>query len=482
MRLIRGPKYQHARAASLLATLAAWLGLILGALHLSFLASMAIHQPQALAWGWAALAALGLLLMLLAMAALWRARLARGFLRHFGGLPPLPAEPEAGRELTLKGAQAAYEQGDIARAQRMLERWLEAHPGDQGAREWRLVCWAHSREMSGLVAGQLELDEPGSLRQRWAQRLPKRGPALHQLESPLALWAVMLPLLLCLSLAGAEAWHLSGKLGSQLNAALSKADFDFFSSEGFDRAESEHFIYRYHSQDQVFLNFARFHAEHALEADCAAFGMDPSQFTSPKTSLFLADSEGEFLARSPYTKSWEAGVTVPELHAIYMFLPDKGDQALQVKNILGHEIGHVLFSRLFPDLTRDTWLNEGLAMYLGTHYAHQGSAISQAYLPWVDQHYFQGLRQRHLPFSTFLSASPQRMGSLGDISTFYMQGFSIVVLLMDYLGSDGGPQRFMAFLRSYGRSKDMNQALAEAYGPRIKGMDDLQGIWLLFMT
>jgi hypothetical protein len=40
----------------------------------------------------------------------------------------------------------------------------------------------------------------------------------------------------------------------------------------------------------------------------------------------------------------------------------------------------------------------------------------------------------------------------------------------------------MSFLRSYGRSKDMNQALGEIYSPRIRNMDDLQGIWLLFMT
>jgi len=486
MSLVRSPHYQHSRAISLLASMAAWVGLFYGILHLLLLAGVAIHKPQtaaqAPAWMWAAFASLSLLLVGLAMAVLWRAKLARGFHRHFGGLPAIKAGPEAGHALTLTGVQGAFAQGDILRAQRMLDRWLDAHPDDQGARAWRLICWAHNPELSGLVAGQLELDEPGSPRQRWLKGPARRGPALHRMDKPWALWALALPLLLCLSLAGLEAWYFSGLLDKDLNARIYKTNFDFFSEDGFDRAETEHFIYRYHSQNELFLNFARFHAERALEADCAIFGMDPSQFTSPKTSLYLADSEKEFLARSPYTKSWEAGVTVPELHAIYMFLPDKGDQALQVKNILGHEIGHVLFSRMFPDLTRDTWLNEGLAMYLGTHYAHQGSTIPQAYLPWVDQRFFQGLRQRHLPFSTFLSASPQRMGSIGDINTFYMQGFSIVVLLMDYLGSNGGPGHFMAFLRSYGRSKDMNQALAEAYSPRIKSMDDLQGIWLLFMT
>jgi hypothetical protein len=302
------------------------------------------------------------------------------------------------------------------------------------------------------------------------------------MDRPWALWALCLPLLLCLSLVGYKIWDFSCQIESQLKGTLYHADFVFFDDAGLDRAESEHFIYHYHSQNATFLNFTRFHAEHALEADCAVFNMAPAQFTSPKTSLYMAESEKDFLSRSPYVKSWEAGVTVPSLHAIFMYLPDKGNQALQVKDTLGHEIGHVLFNRLFPDLNRDTWLNEGLAMYLGTHYAHQGSSIAQAYLPWVDSYYFQDLRQRHLPFSTFLSASPQHMSSIGDINTFYMQGFSIVVLLMDYLGNDGGPQRFMSFLRSYGRSKDMNQALGEIYSPRIRNMDDLQGIWLLFMT
>jgi len=479
MSLIRAPHYQHSRAASLLILLAGWLGLVVGALNLAAMVALMVGKHASANW-----AAVGcsLLLLILAMAALWRAKLARGFHRHFGGLPSLDAGFDAARALTLTGAQGAFAQGDMLRAQRMLDRWLESHPEDQGARSWLLVCRAHNSEDDGSLAGQLELAEPGSARLRWLKGPARRGPALHRMDRPWALWAWALPLLLCLPLVGWEAWAVTNQIDADLKASLYKANFDFFSEEGFDRAETEHFIYRYHSQNELFLNFARFHAERALEADCAIFGMDPSQFTSPKTSLYLADSEKEFLARSPYTKSWEAGVTVPELHAIYMFLPDKGDQALQVKNILGHEIGHVLFSRLFPDLTRDTWLNEGLAMYLGTRYAHQGSTIPQAYLPWVDQRFFQGLRQRHLPFSTFLSASPQRMESIRDINTFYMQGFSIVILLMDYLGSDGGPGHFMSFLRSYGRSKDMNQALAEAYSPRIKSMDDLQGIWLLFMT
>jgi hypothetical protein len=422
----------------------------------------------------------------LAVLGAWAARRgsrARRWWLWFGGLRPwgtaAEGQPAEARALTEQAVAQAFAGGDLPKARRLLDRWLEEHPTDPAARRDLVAVLAASGEGEALVE-RLRAEEAGSWRLGMLEAVLADG-SLHALpQRGYCARPLVVLLLLALPLAGLQALALGGPLKQALVVRW-RQPFTFFSESDFETGQTAHFTV-YHHDPSVFAEVSAM-AEEALAWNARIYGMGLEGFGGGRLKLYVCATQSEYLKRSPYTLPWQAAVTVPQLGAIYLYLPRSDGQAAQrymLRDTLAHETGHLFFDRAFPRLHGESWLEEGWCTWLGTRFAYESGLVSESYLSFVGRHYLAGLKDRRLPFTAFLEGRPQGLQGR-DIHTFYMQGFSIVALLIEYQGL-GGAARFMDFLRAYALKGQVESALSETYGPKINGMDDLQGMWLLFMT
>jgi hypothetical protein len=246
-----------------------------------------------------------------------------------------------------------------------------------------------------------------------------------------------------------------------------------FTGNGFLVSQSGPFTFHYH--DASFRDQVEPLAVEALKYDLEAFNLPAPSVTDQGISFYLCDSQKEYLSRSPYTRSWESASAEPAKRSIYLWKPPGGQNVL--KNVLAHELSHLCYHQLLPSVPEDDdWLNEGLACYLGYGFAFEGTPASFA--PWMGENLFQGLKDDHLPFKEFLAASPAAFGDdPARVELFYNQGFSLVFMLIHYFGEGN----FLRFLTSYGQGRHLEPALAANYA-KISSLQDLQGMWLLFMA
>ncbi len=430
------------------------------ALHLRF-------SPQALSWLllWAGVvaccswAALGLLKR-------------RRFWLAFGGWAPGPS-----RSPVWKAARAAFLAGDLEKALALLQRHLNEAPQDspEAARFNRAGLLA----LLGRRPEALESMEPGSRRARILGGRHEGGLAL--------------PLALVLFLAlPAVALHVRAMIPRLKVLGSGFQDGDFLASQ------TGHFVLHYH--DAAYRDWAARTAEAALAFDLAFYGMPADSFSVSKIRLYLCDSQAEYLARSPFAQSWEAGSAQPGRRSIYLYRDPS--PSLYDDVVMAHEVSHICFHQLFPDkedlsrrnsgwwgawgddlrlmggLDREplpSWLDEGLANYLGYRFALE-TRTRVDYRLWLEANVFKELEKRHYPFELFWSANPQALhGQVDDIQLFYTQGFSLVFTLVEHFGRE----RFLRFLREYYLLHDLGKALAKSY-PQIQSAEDLRGIWLLY--
>ncbi len=203
-------------------------------------------------------------------------------------------------------------------------------------------------------------------------------------------------------------------------------------------------------------------AGQALTQSLDFLGLPADSFGPGQIHLFLCADQAEYLARSPFTKSWEAGSALPEKHQIYLYrFPD--NQASYFEVVLAHELTHLCYHRLVPASRSDSWLNEGLADYLGYKFG-----LERAHFPrqaWLMANVFNALKKEALPFDAFLTENPQTMGDDKAIDLFYIQGFSIVDVLIEQYGREP----FLHFLRVFGhrgrRCQNRLLLVIPPYGP-----------------
>ncbi len=387
----------------------------------------------------------------------------------------------------LRAAKQFFFQGDYSRAQDVLGRYLALRPADNTARlnlAWSLAAAGklpEAREQLAIAGDprcqDALIDPARSSFGRWKRAFWPKEAAFSQSGAlmPLAALAAMI---LSLALAVAELNYAAKSSDRLLQAPslryllleLARERGNFGASQ-FLAEESGSFIFHYH--DPALLSQVRPMAEEALAANLRFYVLPEGQFQSSKIKVFLMDSKEEYLRRSPLHKSWEAGCTLDELQEIYVYRPAPRQWAW-FENTLAHEISHVCYRKVLPGIDQESWLNEGLASYIGHQFMLE--RLRFAGPAWLREHVFKGVARQALPFEDFLAGNPQQYQDRAKISQFYDQGFSMAYVLINYYGKES----FIQFLHHYSRSRDLVQGLKRAY-PTIQSLADLRGVWLLFM-
>lgn len=402
--------------------------------------------------------------------ALSRAVKVRHLLGLFSPWPGLPEEetPENETRLLALAARQAFLHGDFAKAIGLLKRLTVTSGHVELAKGRSLVMQGEFEE----AVSYLEVGGQGwaarrylTLRRNW-WLLKSRYFQPSDLD-----WALRpgrLALLGALALAAALVvlsfdHQFVSSIKSKINAGFSEKDFNV-SVQG-------RFTLHYH--DEAFMRQVADLAEDALAHNLAFLGLPPETFAPGQIHLFLCADQAEYLARSPFTHSWEAASAQPSSNQIYLYkLAER--QRIFFEVVVAHELSHLCYHQVVKEATDDSWLNEGLADYLGYQFA-----LDRAHYPrqaWLQANHFNKLKEKSLPFEVFLADSPQTMKDTAAINLFYTQGFSIVYVLIE----DYGKEDFLRFLRYFGSGKSLAASLQLAY-PTIRNATELQAVWNLFM-
>ena len=402
--------------------------------------------------------------------ALARAVKARHLLGLFSAWPGLPEESAAEQETRLLAVSArqAFLQDDFGRSLGLLKRLGLSHAPAELARGRSLVMQGEFEES----VEALEKGGQGPAARRYLTLRRHWGLWERRYFQPRDLdWAMnsgrlgllgLTAILLALPVLALNYQNFA-KVLTPLHQGFSGADFNV-SVQG-------HFTLHYH--DDVFMHQVADVAEEALVFDLDFLGLPADSFAPGQIHLYLCADQAEYLARSPFTHSWEAASALPAKKQIYLYRLEESKR-IYFEVVLAHELAHLCYLKVVADGADNSWLNEGFANYLGYKFA-----LDRAHYPrqaWLMANEFNRLKQKSLPFGIFLLDDPQQMKDTASIETFYTQGFSIVYVLIE----EYGKEPFLRFLHYLGAGKPLAQSLQAAY-PTIRNATELQAVWSLFM-
>lgn len=388
----------------------------------------------------------------------------RAYLLHFSDWKDMRVSDKPGTHLAAieSGAKRAFLLAEYPQAALLLGKAMALEPGNPELIRNLASTQAMSSDHEAL-GNHLAIHEMDSPRWKFMVQLRHKG----RLARSSRLLPSLAPMGLFFLLAALPVGQVVVE-GWSYVLRLSRG----FSSENFEVAETAHFEIYYH--DEKFLGRTMPIAEEALAYDLKSYGLPEGPFSSQKIKLYLCDSQKEYLARSPRPRSWEQACAMPSIRSIYLWNPPD-PYGIHLKTTLAHEVSHLCFHQVWYD-EDDDWLNEGLACYLGFRYALQDTDVT--FKPWMLEHVFKGLKKKRLPFHHFLEATPSSFrDDTAGIELFYNQGFSVVFMLIEYFGEEN----FFRFLKAYSANKSIERALETSF-PKISNIQDLQGMWLLFMA
>jgi hypothetical protein len=395
-------------------------------------------------------------------------------IRHFLGLfsewPGLPEEGSPVNETRLLAASArqAFFYADYDKACALIDRLGPASPQASLAKGRALTLAGRFDE----ALPSLELGGQGLSARRYL--IPRRSFGLflrRYFQGSEVRWALkpqyllglaLLALALCMPVLAADFQAFSTVI------ARRTADF---SDKDFKLSTQGAFTLHYH--DEAFMHQCADVGEEALAQALELLGLPAGTFAPGQIHLFLCADQAEYLARSPHTRSWEAASALPEKHQIFLYYQPR-EHVIIFERVLAHELTHLCYHRLVPHSREDSWLNEGLADYVGCKFALERAHYPRD--PWLKENIFEHLKKHALPFEAFLAEDPRIMHDESRIEDFYTQGFSIVYMLIEYYGREP----FLRFLRVFGAGKSLPEALSAAY-PAIKDSADLEADWERFM-
>jgi len=468
---LRDPLAEDLRASLWIQSL---LALVLALLLLSASAGalvalvLVVKLPQAGLWPW--LLPLGLLVGLDLWAlrrSLKAANLLLGFGRWPAPLQGLVLEP--GAAMSLRAAHDAFSHGDLERCQRLLDRL----PGDltqaplRLARGRCLVLLGRMEEARSLLAqgGEAPYMQGWLKPRRWLWQWHRR-PYLGEADARRALNtgpSGLAVLVLLLGLGGV-AWPFVQAI--QVPTTALARGFDV---SGFEGGASGRIAVHYH--DRRWANQVWDIADDALDQDLAFFNLPPDTFGARQIHLFLCDDQAEYMRRSPQPSAWEAACALPDKDAIFIYkLPP--EQRVYFEIVMAHELSHLVYHKLGIKGDKDSWLNEGVADYLGYRYGLEKYRIPRQ--AWLMEHAFKDLRKHALPFQQFFQVEPHHLPD-AEVSTFYMQGASMVYMLIENYGKEP----FLLFMNRYASTGDINRSLAATY-PTLPSVEALGAVWGLF--
>jgi hypothetical protein len=348
-----------------------------------------------------------------------------------------------------------------------LERYLEMRPQDNAVR----LNLASSLLLQGkLEEGRALLELAGDPRRQARQlRWRFRGNSILRLQRLPALLATLL--LSALALGGLALALMPQEL-REASGGVVQRPYGGFREGDFKRAETQNTVIFYH--DRVDISSFADLVESALSYDLKFLGMDSAFFSGHKIHVFLCANQKEYMARSPSSLSWEAGAAIPSRNEFYIYPHPIDNLDGMLLETVAHELCHICYYQLIPDIGQDSWLNEGFARFQGFNYLCQRYGYPPS--AWVKEKLFDEVAKKPLPFQLFLHESPRDLPDVNDVGQFYTQGHSMVFVLIQYYGKDA----FMKYLRNVSRTRDLDQSFAGAYDTILK-LDDLRAIWNLFM-
>lgn len=429
--------------------------------------ALAVLLPTAGLWPWLLPTAL---LAGLDFWAVRRALKAANLLWAFGRWPAGLEGPAvgSGNAVALLAARDSFGHGEWERCLRLLDR-LPA-PVAPPACLARGRCLALLGRMDEALV-QLALGGESAYLLAWLQ--PRRyfglwglGPYLSDNDARRARHTGA-PALAFLVLAGGMAlvaWPFVQAV--HLQAVALVRGFDI---AGFESASSGRFVLYDH--DPQWAKQVVAIADDALDQDLAFMGLPADTFGKQSIHLFLCADQAEYLRRSPHPVAWEAASALPEKDAIYIYrMPPSQEVYFEI--VLAHEISHLVYHRLGITGRKDSWLNEGLADYLGYRYGLDKFGIPRQ--AWLMEHEFKDLGKQALPFKEFFQVEPHQLPD-DQVGTFYRQGASMVYMLIENYGKAS----FLAFMRYYAATGNVDRSLAAAY-PTLPSVEALGAVWGLF--
>ena len=265
----------------------------------------------------------------------------RHFLGSFCQWPNLPEEISALAETRhlANAARQAYFHGDYDRVPNLLDRMPTPSVPAMLAKGRAL---AMGGDFDGAIPF-LEQGGEGAIARRYLSLKPTFGLFSRRYFTLQDLRWTTRPLRL--AILGMAALILSGSvLVLNYNAvlsALTRTAVDF-SDKDFKVKTQGVFTFHYH--DEAFMRQSAEIGEEALSQILLFLALPSDTFGPGQIHLFLCSDQKEYLARSPYTRSWEAGSAFPQKRQIYLYpLPE--NQHIYYDVILAHELTHLAYYR-----------------------------------------------------------------------------------------------------------------------------------------
>ena len=161
-----------------------------------------------------------------------------------------------------------------------------------------------------------------------------------------------------------------------------------YGGDAFRSEESANFVIYYHDENFMRHTILAAAGRTPFDFDLKFYDLPATQFNAKKIKIYLCSSQKEFLSRSPLNKPWEGGVTLDDYQEIYPYRFGPG-QGWYFENTLAHEISHVCYRNILPTIGQDSWLNEGLAQYLG-RYQFSLARLNFPVSDWLCKQHLQG--------------------------------------------------------------------------------------------
>ena len=220
------------------------------------------------------------------------------------------------------------------------------------------------------------------------------------------------------------------------------------------RTATEHFEIYYERASG--LAGSKRHAEDAFARTVRDFGMNDAAWTTRVTMYLFSDSESwnEFLDMNPdKTLEWAGGFALPWANEIYLYVTERRSQLY--KNVLPHELAHVLHYRYVGGIQQPLWLKEGLAV------SQEDGGIKEA-CKAVDDLVKSGAAFR-LERLFNLAYYPSQA-----IHLFYAQSATVVGFMIDEYGIDA----FKEFMFAYASTQDTPEVIEAVYGISLDSFEE----------
>ncbi|MBU1125289.1 MAG: hypothetical protein KKC84_04630 [Candidatus Omnitrophica bacterium] len=208
-----------------------------------------------------------------------------------------------------------------------------------------------------------------------------------------------------------------------------------------------------------------------------------------RCKIYIYPDHATFIAQTGQPQ-WSQGMADYTQRSISSFAWSSGF----LESLLPHEMAHLIF-RDFVGFKGEVplWLDEGVAQWAEKPKRNLASAAARQY--YQEARFFiledlmkldisalrdnQTIQVRALQAQGGDKEKESILSLRGDslVSSFYLQSASLVVFLIEKLGSD----RFAHFCRQLRDGKDMQEALRFAFTPKIRSVSDLQKAWVRYL-